>query len=72
MDEQSVDLLPISSLALHVDMPASLMAESVYQPASDFITLSINKHCRPEPSWYRLENKQDGLSVSFMTRLTVS
>lgn len=43
-------LLPTSSRALHVDMPASLMADSVYQPESDFVTLSISKHWRPEPS----------------------
>lgn len=50
-----VVLLPTSSLALHEDIPATLMAERVYQPASDFVTHSINKRCRPEPSWYRLE-----------------
>lgn len=53
--------VPTSSLALHVDMPASLMADRVYQPASDFITFSINKHWRPDPSWYRLQwnNERD-------------
>lgn len=44
--------LPVtSSLALHVDMPATLMAERVYHPASDFTTRSISRHWRPEPSW---------------------
>lgn len=50
-----VVLLSTSSLALHEDIPTPLMAEKVYQPASDFVTHSINKRCRPEASWYRLE-----------------
>lgn len=59
--EHTADLLPTSSLALHVDMPASLMAERVYQPASDFVNLSINRHWRPEPSWYRLWKNRESL-----------
>lgn len=51
-------LQPTSSLALQVDMPASLMADTVYQPASHLTTGSMSRHCVPELSWERLTHNK--------------